>query len=367
MNGTAAGLGQRRIRVLIADDSAVMRSLLRMVFETTPAIEVAAAAATGAEALAEFGRVNPDLVLLDIEMPGMNGLDVLSAIRRQNRRLPVIMCSTLTRRGAEITIEALSRGATDYVTKPASQTGIREGVSTLARELIPKVLAFVPHHSASLPIPQPAAAGVPRYGHGLAPRVVVVGVSTGGPAALEVLLPKLPAPFPVPILIVQHMPRLFTGLLAERLNSLCALRVREAVAGVRAEPGVVEIARGDAHLELSRDFRLQLNDGEPENFCRPSVDVLFRSAAAATAGRLVGVVLTGMGSDGLAGCRAIREAGGTVFVQDASSSVIWGMPGAVATAGLAHKVLPLQAIAQEMARTFRHPSGALALSETVAP
>lgn len=364
MSASASGLARRRIRVLIADDSAVMRSLLRMVFETTPAIEVVAAASNGAEALAAFTRINPDLVLLDIEMPGMNGLDVLSAIRRQNRRVPVIMCSTLTRRGATVTIEALSRGAADYVTKPESQTGARDGVSTLARDLIPKVLAFFPVKPWSAPPPQPAPAGAPQPGPELAPRVVVIGVSTGGPAALEVLLPKLPASFAAPILVVQHMPRLFTGLLAERLNSLCALRVREAVAGVRAEPGVVEIARGDAHLELSRDLRLQLNENEPENFCRPSVDVLFRSAASATAGRLLGIVLTGMGSDGLAGCRAIREAGGTVFVQDASTSVIWGMPGVVANAGLAHKVLTLEAIPLEMMRAFPRPSAALAPTET---
>lgn len=362
MNGSAAGFG-RKVRVLIADDSAVMRSLLRMVFETTPAVEVVAAAATGTEALAEFSRVSPDLVLLDIEMPGMNGLDVLSAIREQSRRVPVIMCSTLTLRGAQITIEALSRGATDYVTKPSAQRSLREAVGTLARELIPKVLAFFPQDPAGSPRPVPAIAGAPQFGVGPAPRVVVIGVSTGGPAALEVLLPKIPSSFTLPILIVQHMPRLFTGLLADRLNSLCALRVREAAPGTRIEPGVVEIARGDWHLELSRDFHLQLNQNEPENFCRPSVDVLFRSAATATLGRLLGIVLTGMGSDGLAGCRAIREAGGSVFVQDASTSVIWGMPGAVANAGLAHKTLPLAAIAQEMMRVLPRTPAALAVGE----
>lgn len=352
----------RRIRVLIADDSAVMRSVLLMVLETKPSLEIVAAAASGAEALAEYDRAQPDVVLLDIEMPGMNGLDALSAIRKRNRRVPVIMCSTLTWRGAQITIEALSRGATDYVTKPAAQKGFREAVAALARDLIPKISAFFAEQPIAPAAPRPALPAA----NPATPRLVVVGVSTGGPAALERMLPKLPAAFPVPVLIVQHMPHLFTGLLAERLNSLCSVRVREAVPGVRPEPGVVEIARGDWHLELTRDFRLHLNQGEPENFCRPSADVLFRSAAAATAGRLLGVVLTGMGSDGLAGCRAIRAAGGTVFVQDSATSVIWGMPGAVANAGLANRVLPLDALAQEIVRAVPLAVPRAPLPETAA-
>jgi two-component system, chemotaxis family, protein-glutamate methylesterase/glutaminase len=342
--------GARRIRVLIVDDSAVMRGLLRMVFDQCPRIEVAASSANGADGLADFDRVHPDLVLLDIEMPGMNGLEALSAIRKRDRRVPVIMCSTLTARGAQITLDALSRGATDYVTKPTAQRGVREGVETLASELIPKVLSLfaqAPLLQAELraaPVPPSASA---------APRVVVIGVSTGGPAALEKLLPALPESFPLPVLIVQHMPALFTRLLAERLNSLCPLRVREAADGERAEPGTVTIARGDWHLELTRDFALRLNQNPLENFCRPAVDVLFRSAAQAATGRVLGVVLTGMGSDGLAGCRAIRAGGGTVLAQDAASSVIWGMPGAVANAGLANRILPLDAMADELLRCTR--------------
>jgi two-component system chemotaxis response regulator CheB len=348
MSGEAAGT--RRIRVLVVDDSAVMRSLLRMALDTNPRIEVVGSAAHGEEGLAEYDRLKPDLALLDIEMPGMNGLDVLSSIRLRDRRVPVIMCSTLTWRGARITLDALSRGATDYVTKPAAQSGFREGVGTLARELVPKILALFPKVTPPLPMQSTQAASGPGYRGGPVPRVVVIGVSTGGPAALEVFLPRIPASFALPILIVQHMPRLFTGLLAERLNGLCAVRVREAASGVKPEPGVVEIARGDWHLELARDFRLRLHQNEPENFCRPSVDALFRTAAVATGGRLLGVILTGMGSDGLAGCRAIRAAGGTVFAQDAATSVIWGMPGAVVNAGLANKILPLEGMAGEIGR-----------------
>jgi two-component system chemotaxis response regulator CheB len=341
----------RKVRVLLVDDSAVMRSLLRMVLEPQPSIEVSGTASSGQEALAVFERLRPDLILLDIEMPGMNGLEVLSSIRRRDRRVPIIMCSTLTSRGARITIEALARGATDYVTKPGAQNGIRQGVETLTRELLPKILALFPPAesrpaAASPAPPRPTLPATSSY----APRIVVIGVSTGGPAALEVLLPRIPAAFPLPILIVQHMPRLFTGLLAERLNGLCPLRVREAAPEAHAEPGVVDIARGDWHLELTRDLRLRLNQNEPENFCRPSVDVLFRSAALVCAGRVLGVILTGMGSDGLAGSRAIRSGGGVILAQDGATSVVWGMPGAVANAGLANKILPLDAIAAEILR-----------------
>ncbi len=340
---------RRTVRVLLVDDSAVMRSLLRMVLDPHPSIEIAAAASSGEEGLGCFDRLHPDLVLLDIEMPGMNGLEVLSRIRSRNRRVPVIMCSTLTSRGARITVEALARGATDYVTKPGAQSGVRDGVETLTRELIPKILGLFPSEST----PAAAAAEVritSPVPASLRPRVLVVGVSTGGPAALEALLPQFPAAFPLPILIVQHMPQLFTGLLADRLDNLCALRVREAAPDARPEAGIVDIARGDWHLELTREMRLRLHQEAPENFCRPSVDVLFRSAALACAGRLLGVILTGMGSDGLAGCRAIRTAGGAVMVQDNASSVIWGMPGAVANAGLANKILPLHAIPGEILR-----------------
>lgn len=357
--------GRRRTRVLLVDDSVVMRSLLRMVLEAEPSVEVAGTAANGQEAFAAFDALHPDLVLLDIEMPGMNGLDVLSGLRRRDCQLPIIMCSTLTLRGARITIEALARGATDYVTKPGDQRSLSEGVAALRRELLPKILALFPpaavRSGLSPAVPPDAAAPEPRPvfpGPVLRPKIVVIGVSTGGPAALEALLPKLPASFPLPIVIVQHMPRLFTGLLAERLNHLGPLRVRESADRLRAEAGVVDLAPGDFHLELTREFRLRVNQNPPENFCRPSVDVLFRSAAQACAGQVLGVILTGMGSDGLAGCREIRAAGGQVFAQDRVSSVIWGMPGAVVNAGLANRVLPLDALPGEILRAAVAPARA---------
>jgi two-component system chemotaxis response regulator CheB len=356
---------RRKVRVLHIDDSAVMRSLLRMVLEPQPSIEIAATASSGQEGLAIFERIHPDLVLLDIEMPGMNGLEVLSSIRRQNRRVPVIMCSTLTSRGARITIEALARGATDYVTKPGAQNGVRQGVETLSHELLPKIFALFPSDShPAPPVPEPHLTLAPPSSY--PPRIVVIGVSTGGPAALELLLPKIPATFPLPILIVQHMPRLFTGLLAERLDSLCPLHVREASPDAHAQAGVIDIARGDFHLEIAREFTLRLNQNPPENFCRPSVDVLFRSAAAICAGRVLGVILTGMGSDGVAGSRAIRSAGGVILAQDAPTSVVWGMPGSVVHAGLANKVLPLDAIPAEILRLATSAAPRLPRPETAA-
>jgi two-component system, chemotaxis family, protein-glutamate methylesterase/glutaminase len=346
----SASPSPRKIRVLHIDDSAVMRSLLRMVLEPEPSITIVATASSGQDGLVTFERLQPDLVLLDIEMPGMNGLEALSAIRRLNRRVPVIMCSTLTSRGARITIEALARGATDYVTKPGSAHNLREGVARLSHDLLPKIFALFPHESRPvLPATEPLSPALPPACN-YPPRIVVIGVSTGGPAALELLLPKIPATFALPIVIVQHMPRLFTGLLAERLNTLCPLRVREAAPDTRAEPGVIDIARGDWHLEILRDLRLRLHQDPPENFCRPSVDVLFRSAAQVCAGRTLGIILTGMGSDGLHGSRAIRAAGGSILAQNAATSVVWGMPGAVTNAGLATRVLPLEALPAEILR-----------------
>ena len=343
--------GPRRVRAILADDSAVMRSLLRTVLEAQPWIEIAAVARNGREAVEAFERCRPNLVILDVEMPEMDGLEALAKIRRVDRTVPVIMCSAYTQRGAQATIEALSKGATDYVAKPSGQRGVREGIEAVEQQLIPKLAALFAERSVSCAAP--VATPIPIVKQAPPVRgvdVVVIGVSTGGPAALEAILPSLPAQFPLPILIVQHMPPRFTEQLALRLDSICALKVREAEEGFRPQPGVVEIARGDWHMELMPGFRLHLHQKEPVNFCRPAVDILFRSAADACNGRVLGVVLTGMGSDGMKGSETIRAAGGTVFAQDAASSVVWGMPGSVVQAGLANKVLPLHAIAGEMSR-----------------
>jgi two-component system chemotaxis response regulator CheB len=289
--------------------------------------------------------------------------------------MPVIMCSSLTQRGARVTIEALASGASDYVAKPSGQAGRESAINALAQELIPRIRALTGHLHA-----RPAAAAVPRTVlpmppvlHAPAPQnptrpsVLAIGVSTGGPAALDVLLPVLPAGFPLPVLIVQHMPEVFTQLLAERLSHRCALRVAEAAEGMPAIAGGIYIARGNWHLEAQTPARpgapetLHLSQGPPENHCRPAVDTLFRSAARVYGSGVLAVVLTGMGYDGLAGSRLIREQGGSILAQDQATSTVWGMPGAVAQAGLAYKVLSLAAIAPEILRVANHAASSTEL------
>lgn len=343
----------RRTRILIVDDSAVMRSLLRSVLAADPQLEVAGTAVDGAAALQSIATLMPDLMLLDVEMPVMDGLTTLKHLRAAGHRLPVIMCSSLTQRGARVTVEALAHGAADYVAKPTAQDNREAAMQSLARQLLPKIHALVRRTQVQiLPTVHPVAARAPAT----VPSVVAIGVSTGGPEALETLLPSLPGFFPLPILIVQHMPALFTRILAERLDKLCSLRVQEAAEGMAAVAGNIFIARGDLHLEALKSLTpgscptLHLTNAPPEKHCRPAVDVLFRSLVAAYGGNVLAVVLTGMGYDGLAGCRVLREQGATVLAQDEATSTVWGMPGAVATAGLAHRVLPLRDIAPAILR-----------------
>jgi two-component system, chemotaxis family, protein-glutamate methylesterase/glutaminase len=346
----------RRTRILIVDDSAVMRSLLRAVVSADPTLEVAGTAPDGDSALDAMASVRPDLVLLDVEMPKMDGLATLRALRQSAYSTPVIMVSAGTQRGARVTIEALARGASDYVAKPANQQDRQSALRALAQDLLPKIHALTssdvkPSQGSACPAAR-AATLQPSFA---APTVLVIGVSTGGPAALDVLLPALPAEFPIPVLIVQHMPELFTGLLADRLSQNCLIRIREASEGAPVLPGVAYLARGNWHMEIRPAHGvpspvLHLHQGPLESHCRPAVDVLFRSAAAAYGAGALAIVLTGMGSDGLAGSRIICAAGGTVLAQDEASSAVWGMPRAVALAGLARRVLPLNAIAPEILR-----------------
>jgi len=355
---------RKPIRVLVVDDSVVMRGLLRMTLATCAKIELAGMAIDGVAGLEAVERLNPDLVLLDIEMPRMNGLEVLAEIRARGLPVKVMMCSTLTRRGAGITLEALARGATDYIAKPTAQHSVREGMEALGRELLPKIRALF---SRAEPGARPAIARLPLRAmlrsspHAVVPAsVLVVGVSTGGPAALEKFLPALPAGFPLPVLIAQHMPRLFTALLAERLNGVCRLPVREAIAGDALQPGFVFLARGDWHMQVvgtAGRCALRLMQATHEEYCRPSVDVLFRSAAAVHGAGVLAVVLTGMGSDGLEGCRAIHAAGGRILVQDRETSAVWGMPGVIAEDGLADQVLPLEGLAAEVVRSTTQLAG----------
>jgi len=353
----------RKIRILIVDDSAVMRSLLRSVITADAALEVAGTAGDGETALNVLQSLHPDLILLDVEMPVMDGLVTLRKLRAQGHKMPVIMCSSLTQRGAKVTIEALACGASDYVAKPAGQASREAAIKALSQDLISKIHALSTRQQpepvlacAPRPALLPAAAPPETQTSSFVPSAVAIGVSTGGPAALDILLPALPAGFRLPVLVVQHMPELFTKLLAERLNGRCRLPVREAVEGEPVRAGTVYIAKGNWHMEVLAAARigsaatLRLTQGPPENHCRPAVDVLLRSVAAAYGSGVLAIVLTGMGSDGMLGCRAVRQQGGFVWAQDQATSTVWGMPGAVAQAGLAHKVLPLDAIAPEIVR-----------------
>jgi two-component system chemotaxis response regulator CheB len=359
-----------RTRILIVDDSVVMRSLLRSVVCADAGLEVAGSAADGETALRTIEMIRPDLVLLDVEMPVKDGLATLRELRARGHKMPVIMCSSLTQRGAKVTIEALAGGASDYVAKPAGQSGREAAMQALAQDLLPKIHALTsraqtqPDFSGSgpgpggarLPLALPLAPPLKAQPISSIPVVLAIGVSTGGPAALDVLLPALPANFPLPVMIVQHMPELFTKLFAERLDGRCKLRVREAEEGDAVRAGTISIAKGNWHMEVLAAARagspatLHLNQGPLENHCRPAVDALFRSAAGVYGSGVLAVVLTGMGSDGLIGCSIVRGHGGSVLAQDQATSTVWGMPGAVANAGLAHKVLPLNEIATEILR-----------------
>ncbi len=347
------------IRVLIVDDSAVIRRQLSDVLGADPGIAVAGIAGTGSMALARIPELNPDLITLDVEMPGMSGIETLVEIRKLYPRLPVIMFSSLTGPGAAATVEALARGASDYAVK-ASASSPEPASEQIRQDLIPKIKALCgvprsPHVRIPVPIPRrpPASVIAAPAQRPVRIDVLAIGTSTGGPNALADLMPQFPRDFPVPIVIVQHMPRMFTNLLAARLATLTALRVEEGKDGQKLEPGQIWVAPGDYHMTVSRkgkDYALGLNQDAPENSCRPAVDVLFRSVAQAYGSNVLAVVLTGMGADGTRGSAEIRNAGGTVIAQDEASSVVWGMPGSVVAASLADRICPLSEIVPEILR-----------------
>ncbi len=353
-----------KTRILIVDDSVVVRRLLTDLLAADPTCEVVGAAANGRIAIAKIPILNPDIVTLDVEMPEMDGLETLAAIRKTHPKLPIIMFSALTERAADATLKALALGATDYVTKPSTGSGGASAMDQVRDQLIPKIRwlagrtlakssTLAPGAGAAaapLPKPRTLATAVARSTR---IDVLAIGASTGGPNALGALLPKLRADFPVPIVITQHMPPLFTRMLAERMNTTCALRVHEARGGEALEAGHIYIAPGDYHMDVRREgaaVRLALHQSPPENSCRPAVDVMLRSVVKLYGGNTLAVVLTGMGQDGMRGCELVREAGGQVIAQDEASSVVWGMPGAVVKAGLHDVVLPLDDIAAEITR-----------------
>jgi two-component system, chemotaxis family, protein-glutamate methylesterase/glutaminase len=359
------------IRILVVDDSVVIRKVLSATLSADPELEVVGSAGDGRIALAKIAQLHPDLVTLDIEMPVLNGLETLAELRKLYPKLPVVMFSTLTERGAAATLDALSLGASDYATKPSNTGSGAEASTAIRAELVPKIKTLcarpVPR-PAYLPPPRPVVP-VRRPAHRRI-EIVAIGTSTGGPNALAEVLPRLPRDFPVPIVLVQHMPPVFTRLLAERLNGRSQIRIEEGSAGATPCPGQAWIAPGNFHMTLKRSAigsRLELNQDSPENSCRPSVDVLFRSVAEVYGANVLAVVMTGMGSDGVIGAERIRRSGGEVIIQDEASSVVWGMPGLVHAAGQADAVYPLDQLSQEITRRVLQSRAAPVLSLHNAP
>jgi len=379
--------GRRPLRVLAVDDSAVMRGVLKTVFDlhasqgdiSLPRMELCGLVRDGVEALEAVKTLAPDVLLLDLEMPRMNGLEVLQELRILAPAVPVIMCSAHTEKGARSTLDALSLGAKDYVMKPRQQRDFAAALDTLMEQLLPKIAALAgwglvrtePRESTR----ESGCGAALEAAGGRQVELLVIGVSTGGPSALEMMLPRLPKDFAVPVMIVQHMPVLFTGALAERLDRICRMPVRQARDGARIGPGEVWLAPGDAHMEVAHGAGhrragslnpvVKLHQGPPRNSCKPSVDYLFRSAAAMYGAGTLALVMTGMGADGLEGARAVRNAGGAVLAQDEATSAVWGMPGRVAKSGLATAVVALPALAAAL--IMRVDEGRAPKQTTLAP
>jgi two-component system chemotaxis response regulator CheB len=350
----------QRIRVLVVDDSVVIRRLVCHALEEDPGLEVVGVASNGRIALTRLPQLNPDVITLDIEMPEMDGLAMLRALRSQNRTIPVVMFSTMTERGASATLEALSLGADDYVTKASNAGSLDVSMANLRHQLIPKIRQFFRAAQPPVSAPMLAGAEVPALastnGKGSVkprPRAVAIGVSTGGPAALATLVPQFPLEFALPIFIVQHMPPLFTRLLAERLATLTELPITEAVDGERPQPGRIYVAPGDQHMRIVGSAlypQIVLDQSPPLNSCRPAVDALFSSLADVYGAEVVAAVLTGMGQDGLRGVERLAARGAWIVAQNEATSVVWGMPGAVVNAGLADEVLPLDEVVPAILR-----------------
>ncbi|MDY7229811.1 protein-glutamate methylesterase/protein-glutamine glutaminase [Hyalangium rubrum] len=342
------------IRILVADNSAVARREISQMLGADPDLDVVATASTGRITLERVGQLHPDVLVLELAIPDLSGMDVLKALRKQAPSLPVLVFSALTESAGNLTLDALALGASDYITKPSS--GGTPVLERAREQLIAKIKAL---HARSRQEPQPAIAprGIPEPPK-VQPRlprvaVVAIGASTGGPNMLTEVLSEFPADFPVPVLITQHMPPVFTKLFAERLNTVCRLQVREATPGEMVRAGQIWIAPGDYHLTVVRDgpmVRLATHQGPPENSCRPAVDVLFRSAATVYGSGVLAVVMTGMGQDGLKGCQAVNQVSGQLMVQDPNTCIIGSMPRAVIQAGLSPQVVPLHDLGAEIVR-----------------
>jgi two-component system chemotaxis response regulator CheB len=345
-----------KIRVMVADDSAIVRGLASRWLGAEADFEIVGMALNGRDAVRMATQTRPDVIVLDVEMPELDGLGAIPEILKAVPGVRILMASTLTHRNAEVTIKAMSLGAADYLPKP--QTGKIGGAEDFRRDLVARVRALggarhrITHRPAAAPPPRPVTPNaVPRpvrAGPAIIPEVVVLASSTGGPQALQAVATGLAKRLTQPLLIVQHMPPMFTTILAEHLTKAAGVPCEEAKDGMPVRGGRVYIAPGDFHMRLARKhgaLTLALDQSAPVNFCRPAADPLFMSAVEACGAAVLGVVLTGMGSDGKRGCEAIVAKGGSVLVQDEATSVVWGMPGAVVNAGVPATVRPLPEIA----------------------
>jgi two-component system chemotaxis response regulator CheB len=355
------------VRVLLVDDSLVVRRLLHDALLHSGGIEVVASASDGERALELLAQSRPDVVLLDLEMPGMGGLAALTDIKHRWPRLPVIVVSALTERGSAAAATAWRLGANDVWAKPSGSQSRAAASAEIAAWLAPRVRAWgacrrrvVPRPPEVPPRAVPAGPVLPAAMRPSAgrPQAILIGVSTGGPDALNAVLPLLPRDLPVPVVVVQHMPPMFTASLARRFDAVCALPVVESAHGMPCLPGRVHIAAGGSHTRvvLRRGQPVLLHDdGSPVQSCRPSVDVLLSSAAQVWGGRTVTAIMTGMGHDGTDGAAALHGLGGLVIAQDEGTSVVWGMPGSVVRAGACDLVLPLDAIAPALVAAATRP------------
>lgn len=357
------------VRVMVVDDSAVIRGLITRILDADPEVQVVASVSNGERAVERIGKTEIDVIILDIEMPVMDGLTALPKLMKADPDVKILMASTLTLRNADISMKALRLGATDYIPKPTA-TGEINGREEFGRVLLDKVRSLGQarrrRRSRSGKLAAPASAPAPkskpeqkialRPSGRIKPRIIAVGSSTGGPQALFKFLGALTGTVDQPIVVTQHMPPKFTTILAQHIEQSTGTPCAEAVDGQEIEPGKIYVAPGDFHMIAESKVGsavLRLTTTPPENFCRPSVDPMLRSLCDIYGGAILTVILTGMGSDGMKGAQSVVEKGGTVIAQDEASSVVWGMPGAVATNGLCSAVLPLDELAPHVAMLAR--------------
>ncbi len=363
-------ISMKKLRVLAVDDTVVYRKIISDVIEEIPGVELAGVAHNGKIALAKVEQLRPDILTLDIEMPVMNGLETLEKLKKSHPNIGVIMLSTLTSEHSEITMQALSLGAFDFILKPQNAQNLAAGKREIRQALEPMLRAYARSQRITNPqqntlpkrtiTPQirPLSKTIPSTVPKKKPGIVAIGVSTGGPKALDQVLPQLPGNIGVPILIVQHMPPIFTKSLAASLNKKCALRVKEATDREPVQANTVYIAPGGKQMRLvaaadGQNRLIQITNDPPENSCRPSVDYLFRSIGDYYVGRATAVIMTGMGSDGTLGLGILKEKGTHIIAQNEASCVVYGMPKAPIELGYADVIAPLNSIANEIIKTLQ--------------